>query len=64
VAGVQLADLDFPEGAAVSMIVRGDSLIPPKGSTILQLGDHVYVITKPEDLSEIQLIFGRPESEG
>jgi potassium/hydrogen antiporter len=64
VAGVQLADLDFPEGAAVSMIVRGDSLIPPKGNTILQLGDHVYVITKPADLSEIQLIFGRPESEG
>ena len=63
VAGVQLADLDFPEGAAVSMIVRGDSLIPPKGSTTLQLGDHVYVITKREDLSEIQLIFGRPEGE-
>lgn len=64
VAGVQLADLDFPEGAAVSMIVRGDSLIPPKGSTTLELGDHVYVITKREDLSEIQLIFGRPEGDG
>lgn len=61
VAGVQLADLDFPEGAAVSMIVRGESLIPPKGSTVLEVGDHVYVITKRHDLSEIQLMFGRPE---
>jgi cell volume regulation protein A len=63
VVGVQLVELDFPEGAAVSMIVRGESLIPPKGSTILMVGDHVYVITKPEDLWEIQLMFGRPESE-
>jgi potassium/hydrogen antiporter len=63
VTGVQLADLDFPEGAAVSMIVRGESLIPPKGNTILEIGDHVYVITRPADLWEIQLMFGRPESD-
>ena len=62
-AGVSLADLPFPEGAAVSMIVRGDDLIPPKGSTVLEPGDHVYVITKAEDLNEIQLLFGKPESE-
>lgn len=61
-AGVSLADLPFPEGAAVSMIVRGDDLIPPKGSTTLQPGDHVYVITRSADLSEIQLLFGRPEA--
>ncbi|HUP88795.1 MAG TPA: potassium/proton antiporter [Longimicrobiales bacterium] len=61
VAGAQLADLPFPEGAAVSMIVRGASLIPPRGSTVLEPGDHVYVITRPEDLTEIQLLFGRPE---
>lgn len=61
VAGAQLADLTFPEGAAVSMIVRGQSLIPPRGSTALLPGDHVYVITRPDDLNEIQLLFGRPE---
>lgn len=60
-AGVSLSDLPFPEGAAVSMIVRGKDLIPPKGGTILEPGDHVYVITRPEDLPEIQLLFGRPE---
>jgi cell volume regulation protein A len=61
--GVQLQDLPFPEGAAVSMIVRGESLIPPKGNTVLEHGDHVYVITKRDDLAEIKLLFGRPESE-
>jgi cell volume regulation protein A len=61
VAGAQLADLPFPEGAAVSMIVRGDSLIPPRGNTEVLPGDHVFVITRREDLAEIQLLFGRPE---
>ena len=62
-AGVALADLPFPEGAAVSMIVRGNDLIPPKGSTRLEPGDHVYVITRQQDLPEIQLLFGRPEAD-
>lgn len=62
-AGVSLADLPFPEGAAVSMIVRGNDLIPPKGSTTLEPGDHVYVITRSEDLNEIQLLFGKPEAD-
>jgi cell volume regulation protein A len=61
-AGVSLADLPFPEGAAVSMIVRDKELIPPKGSTVVEPGDHVYVIARPEDVREIQLLFGRPES--
>jgi cell volume regulation protein A len=62
-AGVSLADLPFPDGAAVSMIVRGNDLIPPKGGTILEPGDHVYVITRLEDLAEIQLLFGKPEED-
>ena len=63
VAGVPLAELDFPEGAAVALIVRGDQLIAPKGSTILRPGDHVYVIAQAEDRALIQLIFGRMEEE-
>jgi cell volume regulation protein A len=63
VKGVPLSELPFPEGAAVAMIVRGESLIPPKGNTVLEMGDHVYVISKREDLAEIQLLFGRPEGD-
>jgi cell volume regulation protein A len=63
VAGVALAELDFPEGAAVALIVRGDQLIAPKGSTVLHPGDHVYVIAQAEDRALIQLIFGRMEEE-
>jgi cell volume regulation protein A len=63
VTGVSLAELDFPEGASVALIVRGDRLVPPKGSTTLRPGDHVYVIAQQEDRGLIQLIFGRPEEE-
>ena len=63
VAGLELEELDFPEGASVALIVRGDRLVPPKGSTRLLTGDHVYVIAQQEDRPLIQLMFGRPEEE-
>jgi potassium/hydrogen antiporter len=63
VAGAALEDLDFPDGSSVTLIVRGNRLIPPRGSTVLQPGDHVYVLTQPEDRGLIQLMFGRPEAE-
>jgi potassium/hydrogen antiporter len=62
VSGVALSDLDFPEDASVALIVRGDQLVAPRGSTVLRPGDHVYVIAREEDRPLIQLIFGRPES--
>jgi cell volume regulation protein A len=61
VTGVSLADLSFPEGASVMLIVRNQDLLPPRGSTVLAPGDHVYVVARPEDKGFIQLLFGRPE---
>jgi cell volume regulation protein A len=63
VSGVELRDLDFPEGSSVTLIVRGNRLIPPRGSTTLRPGDHVYVLSQPEDQPLIRLMFGRPEVE-
>jgi cell volume regulation protein A len=62
VAGSPLSDLEFPEGAAVTMIVRGRDLIAPKGATQLEVGDHVYVVTTDGARPFVQLMFGRPES--
>jgi cell volume regulation protein A len=61
VTGVPLEELDFPEGASVALIVRGDLLVPPKGNTVLRPGDHAYVIAQQEDRAFIQLMFGRME---
>ncbi len=63
VAGIPLEELDFPDGSSVMLIVRGNRLVPPKGSTTLEPGDHVYLVTQPEDKPLMQLMFGRPEEE-
>jgi cell volume regulation protein A len=63
VAGVPLQQMPFPDGAAVAVIIRGDEMIPPKGSTALMPGDHIYVFSKPEDRQFMLLMFGRPEQE-
>jgi cell volume regulation protein A len=63
VCGLRLDEMDFPEGASVALIVRGDRLVAPKGNTRLEPGDHAYVIAREEDRPFIQLMFGRPEEE-
>ena len=56
------ATLPFPEGASVALIVRGErAASPPKGRTVLEPGDHVYVFAQPEDRPFVQLMFGRAE---
>jgi len=63
VAGSVIADLPFPEGATLMLIVRGHELVPPRGQTILEPGDHVYVFARPEEKALVQLLFGRQEDE-
>jgi cell volume regulation protein A len=61
VCGVPLSEIPFPDGAAVTMIVRGASLLVAEGGTVLQAGDHVYVLAAPEADPFVQLLFGNPE---
>jgi cell volume regulation protein A len=63
VAGMPIEELPLPEGGAVTLIVRKNTLVPPRPGTTLQPGDHVHVIASPEDRGFIQLMFGRPEEE-
>jgi cell volume regulation protein A len=61
VAGAPLADIPFPPGAAVTMIVRGSTLLAADGATQLRAGDHVYVLAPPDAVPLVQLLFGAPE---
>jgi len=61
VAGATLAEIPFPEGAAVSMLERRGALIAPSGSTRIEPGDYVYVIAPIEHRPLVELLFGRPE---
>lgn len=61
ITGVPLSELPFPEGTAVTLILRDDAILVPKGHSTLEPGDHVYVATSPGDRAFVQLLFGRPE---
>lgn len=45
-AGRRVRDLALPESAVVAMLVRGADVIPPRGSTEIREGDHVFVVLK------------------
>jgi cell volume regulation protein A len=62
VAGVAIADLPFPDSAAIMLIVRGTALIPPRGNVVVTPGDHLYVIAQPADVPLIRLMFGLEEA--
>jgi cell volume regulation protein A len=61
VAGIPVSELPLPEGCRVLLIVRGGSLIAPEGSTVLAVGDHVYLFFRPKDRPLVQLLFGHEE---
>jgi cell volume regulation protein A len=42
--------------------VRGKDIVPARGKTRLQSGDHVYVFFQPKDRPFIELLFGGPEA--
>lgn len=50
----KLQDIELPRGSLIVSIVRGDSMIIPNGSTILQAGDEVVAVC--EGTSEMQLL--------
>jgi potassium/hydrogen antiporter len=61
VAGSRIADLPFPEGTSVMMVVRGREVLAPRGSTALEPGDHVYVLAVAAEKPFVQLLFGQLE---
>lgn len=63
VAGSRLADLPLPPTTSVMLIVRARDLIAPRGDTVLELGDHVYLLSGPDDAPTVQILFGRAETE-
>lgn len=61
VAGSPISSLPFPEGSAVMLVVRERNLVAPRGPTVLEPGDHVYVFAAPDDVALVKLLFGRAE---
>lgn len=53
-------ELGFPQEAVVAMVARGQQVIPPRGSTQLLPGDHVFVMLQPSVRQVIDEAFAAP----
>jgi cell volume regulation protein A len=58
-AGRLLREFALPEGAVVAMISRGKTLIPPRGSTRILAGDHVFIVVDRESRDPVNRVFAR-----
>lgn len=63
VCGVEVQDIPFPPESSALLVMRGDELIAPRGGTVLEPGDHVYIFAAPDEAGLLQLMFGRPQGD-
>ncbi|HEV7806147.1 MAG TPA: potassium/proton antiporter [Solirubrobacteraceae bacterium] len=52
--GVRVRDLGLPRDTLVNVLVRGDEALPPRGSTRLEAGDRLYVLTRQTALASLE----------
>ena len=64
VTGALVRDLPLPAGCVLTMVLRGDEVLGPRGSTRFEQGDHVCVFVTRADRPLLDLLFGRPEDDG
>lgn len=56
-ANRRLARMALPEGVVVAMITRQEKVIPPRGSTVLQARDHLFVVMKNDYKAIVEQVF-------
>lgn len=63
VSGKKISEIPFPEGAGAMLLIRGQEMTAPRGPTILEAGDHLYVFCRPHDRAFVHLMLGSAQSE-
>lgn len=56
-AGRRLSQMALPDGTVVAMITRDNAVIPPRGSTTLLAGDHLFIVLRPEARPFVDRVF-------
>ncbi len=57
--GSAVRELGLPRNALVAVIARGKESIPPRGSTVVQAGDRLYVLASESEQATIEDVFSR-----
>jgi len=56
-AGKAIRDIDWPEGARVGMVKKGEQLVVPRGNTKMEEGDSLIVFALSTDVPRIEKLF-------
>jgi cell volume regulation protein A len=59
IAGHPVRELGLPREALLNVIVRGERAIPPRGSTVIQVGDQLHVLVRQEVAVEFRELMRR-----
>ncbi len=59
IVGLRVRDLDLPRDALVSVIVRGDEAVLPRGSTRVEAGDRLHVVVRSEVAAKMPELLDR-----
>ena len=59
IAGAAVREVGLPRSAIIAVVVRGDDSIPPRGSTIIEPGDHLFVLAPHAMRPAIEDVFSR-----
>jgi cell volume regulation protein A len=63
VSGSLVSELPLPERCLIVLLVRKDAIVPARGNTLLEAGDHVCLFVEEGDRPFVDLLFGLAESE-
>ena len=61
VVGKPLVELGLPEESVITLIVRTDNYLVPKGTTILQPGDVLLILLRKTSIPEVNKILSSPK---
>lgn len=59
IAGAQVRELGLPRTAIVAVVARGAKSIPPRGSTVVEPGDRLYVLAPRSLRPAVEDVFSR-----
>ena len=57
IVGKPLKEIQFPQGAILMAVVRGDEIIIPTGNTVVQVGDRVLTFCLQEAMNRMESLF-------
>lgn len=61
VTGQPARMLPLPAGADILLVVREREALPVRPDTVLESGDHVHIMVRPDDMRSVELMFGLRE---